>query len=109
MLVIPVTLYGCWNCINGDFAALSSDITGYAFTDEETREAMREVYSKIRIYLLILMALLVTWDLKKYLNESNEQVTGVFPGDCASGKIQGGSRGDVRAIPLTVPPALRNF
>ena len=29
-----------------DFAALSKDISGYSFTDQQTRDAMRDVFSK---------------------------------------------------------------
>ncbi|MDH5249915.1 MAG: threonine synthase [Cyclobacteriaceae bacterium] len=62
---------------DGNYAALSREISGYAFTDEQTGNAMRQVYAKDE-YLMDPHGAIGYLGLKEYVSERNEQVTGVF-------------------------------
>ncbi|MDH4091491.1 MAG: threonine synthase [Cyclobacteriaceae bacterium] len=62
---------------DGNYAALSREISGYAFTDEQTGNAMRQVYAKDK-YLMDPHGAIGYLGLKEYVSERNEQVTGVF-------------------------------
>lgn len=61
----------------GDFDALSEEIVGYSFTDEETQDAMREVFSS-RNYVMDPHGAVAFLGLKKYLEQSNSAVQGIF-------------------------------
>ncbi len=60
-----------------DFDRISNVISGYAFTDEETKLAMRQVYSDKR-YVLDPHGAVAYLGLKKYLKDSNADAIGVF-------------------------------
>lgn len=62
---------------NHDFDALSRDISGYSFTDQQTREAMREVFSR-HGYILDPHGAIGYLGLKKYMSTVGKPVTGVF-------------------------------
>lgn len=62
---------------SGDYGAIRSAITGYAFSDEETRAAMKDVYSRIG-YVLDPHGAIGYLGLKKYLSDQTDSVTGVF-------------------------------
>ena len=90
-----------------DFAALKSDISGYSFTDEQTRAAMRNVFST-HGYVLDPHGAIGYLGLKEYMRTSGESLTGVFLETAHPAKFKevveetlGGS------IPL--PPALEKF
>lgn len=59
-----------------DFTKLSSDITGYSFADEDTRDAMRLVYSKME-YIMDPHGAVGYLGLKEFL-KSNSEYTGIF-------------------------------
>lgn len=59
-----------------DLNKIKADITGYRFTDDETKQAMREVY-KTSNYILDPHGAVGYLGLKKYLAE-NTEATGVF-------------------------------
>lgn len=61
----------------GDLDAIRKDITGCAFTDHETEEAMREVYRK-HGYVLDPHGAVGYLGLKKYLQENSREVNGIF-------------------------------
>ncbi|MBL0743954.1 threonine synthase [Chryseolinea lacunae] len=60
-----------------DFDALAKDITGYSFTDDETRTAMRDVFSQ-KHYVMDPHGAIGYLGLKKYQKEISNNVTGVF-------------------------------
>ncbi|HEY9047611.1 MAG TPA: threonine synthase [Ohtaekwangia sp.] len=62
---------------NQDFSKLSADIAGYAFSDDETRAAMRHVYASNE-YILDPHGAVGYLGLIKYLEESGEDVSGIF-------------------------------
>ena len=62
---------------NGDYESLSGEIKGYSFTDEETADAMRFVYASNN-YILDPHGAVGYLGLKKYLNDSDENATGIF-------------------------------
>ena len=62
---------------NGSYERLSDEIKGYSFTDEETADAMRNVYASSN-YILDPHGAVGYLGLKKYLNDSDENATGIF-------------------------------
>ncbi|HEY8938308.1 MAG TPA: threonine synthase [Cyclobacteriaceae bacterium] len=72
---------------NNDFDALSKDIAGYAVTDDETREAMRNVYANYK-YVLDPHGAVGYLGLKKYLSENKSTASGVFLETAHPGKFQ---------------------
>lgn len=64
------------NLYANDLGKIKSDITGYAFSDEETRQVMQEVY-KTSSYTLDPHGAVGYLGLKKYLSDNNE-AAGVF-------------------------------
>lgn len=71
---------------NGDFNALSADILGYAFTDEATGEAMREVSDKYD-YVMDPHGAVGYLGLKRYLREHQGEITGIFLETAHPGKF----------------------
>lgn len=63
--------------LHHDYDSLAKNIEGYAFTDEETRSAMREVYSKNN-YIMDPHGAVAYLGLKKFLREGNETAVGIF-------------------------------
>lgn len=61
----------------GDFDSLANEIAGYAFTDEETQVAMRDVFATKK-YVMDPHGAVAYLGLKKYLNENDIKVYGVF-------------------------------
>lgn len=59
------------------FDKLKQDITGYAFTDEETRAAMRHVHA-LSDYVLDPHGAVGFLGLKKYMRDHQGEVTGIF-------------------------------
>ena len=62
---------------NGNYESLSGEIKGYSFTDEETANAMRNVYASSN-YILDPHGAVGYLGLKKYLDDSDENATGIF-------------------------------
>ncbi|SKC56528.1 threonine synthase [Ohtaekwangia koreensis] len=60
-----------------DFARLSKDIVGYAFSDDETRAAMRHIYASTD-YVMDPHGAIGYLGLIKYLEERGEDITGIF-------------------------------
>lgn len=90
-----------------DFAALSGDITGCAFTDQQTRDVMRDVFTKYG-YILDPHGAIGYLGLKQYMKESKEQVVGIFLETAHPAKFKEVVEGTLdRSIP--VPPALQKF
>jgi len=62
---------------NRDHAALAKDVSGYEFTDDETSEAIHEVYRNFN-YIMDPHGAVGYLGLKKYLAISNSPSTGIF-------------------------------
>jgi threonine synthase len=62
---------------DGDFERVREVIAGYAFTDEETRSAMRQVFAN-NGYVMDPHGAVAYLGLKEYLQESNPDAIGVF-------------------------------
>jgi len=62
---------------NGNYENLSDEIKGFSFTDEQTADAMRNVYASSN-YILDPHGAVGYLGLKKYLKESAEDATGIF-------------------------------
>jgi len=91
----------------GDFDALSKEISGYAFTDEETSMAMRHVYSKDK-YVLDPHGAIGYLGLKKYLEETYENVTGIFLETAHPAKFKEVVERTLNRS-IEIPPALKKF
>lgn len=73
----PSNVVRMLDLFNGDVAALAKSVTGYAFTDEETRAAMRLVFASAG-YVMDPHGAVGYLGLKKYMREVSPQITGVF-------------------------------
>jgi threonine synthase len=62
---------------DNDFARLSKNIVGYAFSDDETRAAMRHIYASTD-YVMDPHGAIGYLGLIKYLEERGEDITGIF-------------------------------
>lgn len=71
---------------NQDYKLFSSAITGFAFSDEDTRSAMKEVFQKTG-YMLDPHGAVGYLGMKKYL-EANEGVNGIFLETAHPGKFE---------------------
>jgi len=91
----------------GDFDALTHDISGYAFSDQQTREAMRDVYL-MNGYLLDPHGAIGYLGLKKYLSDSKESVSGIFLETAHPAKFREVVE-DTLQCPIKVPQVLLDF
>jgi threonine synthase len=73
----PSNFFRMLEIFNGNRDALSKQIVGYSFTDDETANAMRHVHSHTQ-YVMDPHGAVGYLGLKKYLAETMEKVTGVF-------------------------------
>ena len=62
---------------HGDFESLSNEIVGYAFTDEETQHAMRDVFSRTN-YVMDPHGAVAYLGLKKFLRSGDANAYGIF-------------------------------
>lgn len=91
---------------DNDFAKITSDISGFAFTDDETREAMRQVYRHSR-YMLDPHGAIGYLGLKKYLDNHPGRV-GIFLETAHPGKFVDVVESTLNK-PVVLPEALRTF
>lgn len=73
----PSNVVRMLDLFNGDVAALAGSVTGYAFTDEETRAAMRHVFASSG-YVLDPHGAVGYLGLKKYMCGRGKDFTGIF-------------------------------
>jgi threonine synthase len=71
---------------NDDFNALSADIKGYSFDDEETRKAMINIFND-RKYIMDPHGAVGYLGLKKYLSETKSNAIGIFLETAHPGKF----------------------
>ncbi|MBA4058343.1 MAG: threonine synthase, partial [Marivirga sp.] len=91
----------------GNFEALSNEISGYAFTDEETAGAMRAVYARSK-YTMDPHGAIGYLGLKKYMGEYKEEVTGVFLETAHPAKFKEVVE-EALSQTIDIPPALEKF
>ncbi len=72
----PSNFFRLLDLYNKNFDALTHDITGYSFTDEETKEAMKKIYEE-KEYVLDPHGAIGYLGLKEYL-KTNGNETGIF-------------------------------
>jgi threonine synthase len=92
---------------NHDFHALSEDIKGYSFTDEETQHVMREVFSHGK-YVMDPHGAVGYLGLKEYLAETNSHAAGIFLETAHPGKFQDVVE-DTLQKKVELPEALQEF
>ena len=73
----PSNIVRMLDLFDGDVAALEKAVTGYAFTDDETRAAMRLVLATSG-YMMDPHGAVGYLGLKKYMREQQADITGVF-------------------------------
>lgn len=90
-----------------DIDAIRADITGYAFSDEETLAAMQFVFKKYR-YTLDPHGAIGYLGLKQYLSKGNDAINGVFLETAHPAKF---TEVVEKAIgeKIALPPALEKF
>jgi threonine synthase len=92
---------------SGDLNAIRNDIAGYAFTDAETQQAMKEVFEK-RHYTLDPHGAVGYLGLKKYLAENDGDVNGIFLETAHPAKFGEVVEGVIKRS-LEIPPTLQKF
>ena len=92
---------------NGDLTAIKRDIVGYAFTDEETRQAMLSV-SKRNNYTLDPHGAVGYLGLKKYLEGLKNEVNGIFLETAHPAKFKDVVEQAIGEI-IPLPPTLERF
>ena len=73
----PSNIVRMMDMFNGDVSALEKAVTGYAFTDSETQQAMRDVFRSTG-YVMDPHGAVGYLGLKKYMREVRSDVTGMF-------------------------------
>lgn len=92
---------------NNNFDAISQDIKGYSFTDEETRAAMRHVQASSN-YVMDPHGAVGYLGLKKFLLENDVDVTGIFLETAHPAKFKE-VVDDTLNHPVEIPEILRKF
>lgn len=92
---------------NNSFDAISQDIKGYAFTDEETRAAMRHVLASSN-YVMDPHGAVGYLGLKKFLLENDIDVTGIFLETAHPAKFKE-VVDDTLNRPVEIPEVLQKF
>lgn len=92
---------------NNDFEALTNDIVGYSIDDQETRNAMREVFAK-KNYTMDPHGAVGYLGLKKYLGETKVNATGIFLETAHPGKFIDVVE-DVLQTKIELPDVLQKF
>lgn len=86
---------------------LKQDIVGYAFTDDETRAAMRHVHA-LTDYVLDPHGAIAYLGLKKYMHEHEGDVTGIFLETAHPAKFKE-VVDETLAKPVAIPEPLQKF
>jgi threonine synthase len=92
---------------DNDFEALSKDIKGYAFTDNETAQAMKAIFESSS-YVLDPHGAIGYAGLKKYLSDNSRSSTGVFLETAHPGKFLEVVEGAL-GQKILLPSSLSNF
>lgn len=90
-----------------DFDTLSKDIKGYRFTDEETRAAMQQVYSR-QGYTMDPHGAVAYAGLQQYKKETGRDITGVFLETAHPAKFKDVVDG-ILPKPVAIPEPLQAF
>lgn len=90
-----------------DFNSIKNLISGYAFTDEETRAAMRHVFGT-NGYVMDPHGAVAYLGLKKYIKESGADVLGVFAETAHPAKFRDVVQ-ETLSSPVTIPEKLLKF
>ena len=90
-----------------DHNRFSSEVTGYAFTDEETRQAMRQVYQQ-KNYVIDPHGAVGYLGLKKHAAESTRPFTGIFLETAHPAKFKEVVE-DVLKTSVEIPSTLQKF
>ncbi len=83
----PSNFYRMLDLYDRDFSRLSNDVVSYSFSDEETRQAMKEVFASKR-YVLDPHGAVGYLGLKKQVGQNANQITGVFLETAHPGKFR---------------------
>jgi threonine synthase len=90
-----------------DFNAICRDIKGYAFTDDQTVEAMQSVFQEFK-YLLDPHGAIGYLGLKQYLSENEGDVNGIFLETAHPAKFREVVEKAIHQK-VDLPPALEKF
>jgi threonine synthase len=92
---------------DNQYEQLSTLIKGYAFTDDETRASLKEIYEK-RGYLLDPHGAVGLLGIKRYMKESKQEVSGIFLETAHPGKFKD-VVDNIIGKEMTLPPKLQAF
>lgn len=103
----PSNFYRMMNLFEGDFDRLSNEIVGYAFNDDETRQAMQTVFSAQK-YVLDPHGAVAYLGLKKFLQDNGNNFYGIFAETAHPAKFKE-VVDDTLKTDIPIPPALNKF
>jgi threonine synthase len=103
----PSNIVRMLDLFDGDVSALEKAVTGYAFTDAETQEAMRDVYKNAG-YVMDPHGAVGYLGLKKYMREVRSDVTGVFLETAHPAKFKEVVE-DTLGMQIEIPATLQKF
>jgi threonine synthase len=103
----PSNLARIQDLYHHDLRTLKEDVEGYAFTDEETRAIMQQVYID-KGYVLDPHGAIGYLGLKKYLEENNAAATGIFLETAHPAKFKNVVE-ETLGEEVSVPPTLQAF
>ncbi len=92
---------------NGDFDTIAREIMGYAFSDEETKSAMRDIYSRFQ-YVMDPHGAVAYLGLKKFMKENDVNGIGVFVETAHPAKFKEVVDRTLKTE-ITIPPKLEKF
>lgn len=103
----PSNIVRMLDLFDGDVSRMAAAIDTYAFTDEETRAAMREVYSRTG-YIMDPHGAVGYLGLKKYMAGSSSRCSGVFLETAHPAKFKEVVE-ETLGRPVEIPENLRKF
>jgi threonine synthase len=92
---------------NGDFDSVAKEIVGYAFSDEQTKSAMRDIYSRFQ-YVMDPHGAVAYLGLKKFMTENDFKGIGVFVETAHPAKFKEVVDHTLETE-ITIPPKLEQF
>lgn len=92
---------------NGDFDTIAREIMGYAFSDEQTKSAMRDIYSRFQ-YVMDPHGAVAYLGLKKFMKENDVNGIGVFVETAHPAKFKEVVDRTLKTE-ITIPPKLEKF
>jgi threonine synthase len=103
----PSNFHRMLDLFDGDFERLSAEVTGYSFDDDQTKEAMQQIYAS-RKYVMDPHGAVAYLGLKKYLKTSGAGSVGIFAETAHPAKFKDVVDSTLSTA-IEIPPVLEKF